>query len=341
MKCGDNMNNNIYSNWNGYDYKYQKKRVTSRLLLRGTGAGAAMIGYVLMQYVFIIAADLIAMVVLPAEQYEQFLDGFASNGLILVLSPIFCILPPFLIYALCTRTKITVSYKKPAQSIDVCIALFFIGIMVNIIANNIAAYIQTFFNMFGINATAPEFTLTDDPIGILLFIIGLAIMPAIVEEFACRVVMLNSMRRYGDWTAIICSAAIFGLMHGNLIQIPFAFICGLIYAYITIKTGSVWISMALHFTNNIISTFLYFIIDRLGEMPAVILQYGYNTVCMVLGVAALIYLVVGKHFSFKLSPSPQLPISKGRTLAAFLLSPGMIIAELVFIIMAIISVFTV
>lgn len=341
MECGDNMNNNINNNLSDYDYKYQKRRVTNRLLLKGTGAGATMIGFILMQYVFILVAELIAKQILSSEQYNQFIDGFSSNGLILILTPIVCILPPFLIYALCTKTKITVSYKKPTQSIDICIALYFLGIMVNIFANNIASYIQAFFNIFGVNAEAQDFTLPDDPIGTLLFIIGLAIMPAIIEEFACRVIMLNSLRGYGDWVAIICTAVIFGFMHGNLIQIPFAFICGLIFAYIAVKTGSVWISMALHFTNNIISTFLYFIIDRLGETTAVILQSCYNTISIVFGVAALIYLVVNKHFSFKLSPTPQSPISKGRTIAAFLLSPGMIIAELVFLIIAIISVFTV
>lgn len=335
------MNNNINNNLNNLDNKYQKKRATSRLLLKGTGAGATMIGYILLQYVFIAAVSFIAKLILSAEQYDQFISGFSSNGLMLILTTIVCILPPFLIYAKCTKTDIKISYKKPELSFDICLAIYFAGIMANIIANNIAAYVQLFFNTFGVAAAAPEFTVPHNPIDMVLFMIGLAVIPAIVEEFACRVVMLNSMRCYGDWVAIICSAAIFGLMHGNLVQIPFAFICGLVFAYIAVKTGSVWLSMALHFTNNFVSVIVYFFMDRFGETAGVAVQFCYNALSVALGIAALIYLIAGKHFSFKLSPSPQLPIGKGRATATFLLSPGMIIAELVFIIIAIISVIVV
>ena len=41
----------------------------------------------------------------------------------------------------------------------------------------------------------------------------------------------------------------FGLFHGNLIQIPFAFLTGLVLGYTAVEYSIVW-AMLLHFINN-------------------------------------------------------------------------------------------
>lgn len=38
---------------------------------------------------------------------------------------------------------------------------------------------------------------------------------------------LRLLRPYGTWFAVIVTAILFALMHGNILQIPFAFLVGL------------------------------------------------------------------------------------------------------------------
>ena len=85
------------------------------------------------------------------------------------------------------------------------------------------------------------------------------ILPALLEEFAFRGIVLGALRKYlNDGTAILISATLFGLLHGNLQQIPFAFGVGLILGYSTVYCKSIVPAMVLHGINNSFSVMLDF-----------------------------------------------------------------------------------
>lgn len=87
----------------------------------------------------------------------------------------------------------------------------------------------------------------------LIAVISIAVVPALAEEFLFRGVVLGILRKFGDSFAVITSSIFFGFMHQNFIQLPFAFIGGLVLAYITIYTGSITPAIAVHFANNLFS----------------------------------------------------------------------------------------
>ncbi|MDF2866243.1 MAG: family intrarane metalloprotease [Clostridia bacterium] len=90
-------------------------------------------------------------------------------------------------------------------------------------------------------------------IGILLFTIQVAILPAIFEELLFRGAMLKVLNKFGNLASILITAFCFGLMHQNLTQGIFAFLLGIILAFITIKTKSIIPAMIIHFLNNFVS----------------------------------------------------------------------------------------
>lgn len=96
----------------------------------------------------------------------------------------------------------------------------------------------------------------------IFYIISVAIIPPISEEFAFRGIILNKLRKYGDTFAILISALMFGLIHGNIVQIPFAFIIGLVAGFITVKTGSIIPAMITHFLVNCSSVVISIIQDN-------------------------------------------------------------------------------
>ena len=86
-------------------------------------------------------------------------------------------------------------------------------------------------------------------------IISIAIMAPLVEELLFRGAIQGYMSRKGmkPLHAILIASAIFGIVHMNPIQIPFAFAIGLIFGWLYYRTGSVVPGIIGHFINNSIA----------------------------------------------------------------------------------------
>lgn len=87
-------------------------------------------------------------------------------------------------------------------------------------------------------------------------IIAIAIMAPLVEELLFRGAIEGHMLQTGrkPKTAIFLSALIFGIIHINPAQVPFAFCIGLVFGWLYYRTGSVIPGMIGHFLNNSIAT---------------------------------------------------------------------------------------
>ena len=86
-------------------------------------------------------------------------------------------------------------------------------------------------------------------------IISIAIMAPLVEELLFRGAIQGYMLRKGmkPLHAILIASAIFGIVHMNPIQIPFAFAIGMIFGWLYYRTGSVVPGIVGHFINNSIA----------------------------------------------------------------------------------------
>lgn len=76
-----------------------------------------------------------------------------------------------------------------------------------------------------------------------------AVAAPVTEELLFRGAVLRSLQPYGKRFAIFCSALLFGLVHQNLTQTPFAFGFGLLAGYVAVEYSILW-SMSLHILNN-------------------------------------------------------------------------------------------
>jgi hypothetical protein len=78
-----------------------------------------------------------------------------------------------------------------------------------------------------------------------------AIFAPIFEEWLCRGMVLRGLltKMKPVW-AIVISAAFFALIHANPWQALNAFLIGLMMGYVYYKTGSLILTMIIHFVNN-------------------------------------------------------------------------------------------
>jgi hypothetical protein len=83
-------------------------------------------------------------------------------------------------------------------------------------------------------------------------VLALVVVGPLVEELLFRGAIEGGLLRkgYSAKTAILVSAVLFGIIHFNPIQIPFAFLIGLLLGWCYYRTGSVLPGLCYHLVNN-------------------------------------------------------------------------------------------
>lgn len=119
----------------------------------------------------------------------------------------------------------------------------------NILNLEFENFFESFGTKYNVTSTKPDITL----LSFIISVISTAMIPALVEEYACRGIIFGTLLPYGEGFALLTSSIVFGIMHGNFEQMPFAFLVGLILGYVRIKSGSIWPCILIHFMNNVFS----------------------------------------------------------------------------------------
>lgn len=191
-------------------------------------------------------------------------------------------------------------FARPRDSKDF-ILLIPIAFMICILGNMFTgAFSQAVNSLFGIEFIQPDDNSDYTTVtGALISLFSSALIPAFSEEFAIRGVVLQSLRKYGDGYAILMSSFVFALMHGNMIQIPFAFIAGIGLGYIAIKTHSLWTGILVHFLNNAFAVLLMCLSERLSSGAYFLFVEVSYAVIFVIGIicCVLFYLKNGNALS--------------------------------------------
>lgn len=97
-------------------------------------------------------------------------------------------------------------------------------------------------------------------------LISICIVGPIIEELLLRAGLLATLLRckIRPWIAIILSAFIFGLIHGNMAQFISASIGGIILGIIYYKTHNVVTTSIIHILNNSLATFFVLYLESKG-----------------------------------------------------------------------------
>lgn len=145
--------------------------------------------------------------------------------------------------------------------------------------------------------------------------IAASILAPLCEELLCRgLICRGLLSRNKSWVAIVVSALIFALLHGNLQQGTAAFGLGIFMGWVYYKTHSLWATIAIHFVNNTLSQVMMTLFPNLpidATYADVIPQPWYSVFLIVsaLIVAASIYLINRNYkdeqsiISFKIRPA--------------------------------------
>lgn len=114
-------------------------------------------------------------------------------------------------------------------------------------------------------------TVTSLHIGVS-FVCVVLIAP-LVEEYVFRKVLVDRLRGYGEGMAILLSGVMFGLFHGNLNQFVYAFVLGMLFAFIYVKTGKIQYTIFIHMCINSIGGFFTPCALRMIDMEEYMRRY--------------------------------------------------------------------
>lgn len=89
---------------------------------------------------------------------------------------------------------------------------------------------------------------------LVIQIVVLAVLVPVCEEMVFRGLLFRRLRERASYMqAALYSAVVFGLMHGNLVQMLYGFILGMMLSYLYEKYGSVKAPIAAHMAMNLLS----------------------------------------------------------------------------------------
>ena len=196
-----------------------------------------------------------------------------------------------------------VNQKIPATH---AVALLSMGLGACVFANFATSLIAEWASSFGLEPTSVPSTQNGTLPVLLLSLLSMAVLPAILEEWLFRGVILQLLRPAGDLTALLLSSVLFGVTHGTIEQIPFATVVGLACGYFVLKTGNLYLAMALHFLNNAMSVVLDCVLLHATDAQAVAWTYVTFIVLTVLGLLGWLFL---RHRA----PQAIAPVYDGRS----------------------------
>ena len=260
---------------------------------------------------------LIIFQVLGGTIVSVFLEGISNSITFISQSNIYLILSCFIfvisIYLpyLLLKSYIPKEEKKNAdeadrkinkESIIQCIKYIIVGIPIISIIQMICSFA---IEKMGVGVDVTETLGVFNYSGVLstiLIFLQVAILPAIFEELFVRKGIIGVTKRKGTIFAVVVSSLIFATIHMNVSQFIFAFLVGILFGIIRVKTNKLYPTMVLHFINNgfaIIEALFY---DHMIFMQ--IFTY-FNILLNAVGFCLLIYMAYNKFMELKDKESIQ------------------------------------
>ncbi len=267
--------------------------------------------------------------------------GLSGNGMALLNLALYLITlaPPVVVTALACRQKIRPFGQHRRVSPLSFACLVGVGLAVCIMANFVANYFVSFLSQFGIGWPDTSGNIESTPSSLVINLIATALIPGLLEELVFRGYVLQALRPYGDGFAIVVSSLLFGLLHGNVLQIPFAFIVGLICGFVVVQTGNIWVSVVLHMLNNAMAVILTYAGTFMSQQASSRLDTTVSLIVALIGTACFLGLKATGSSLLEKPSGGWTSLSVKEKWSALFSSPAFVLSLALMVVVTLISTF--
>lgn len=218
--------------------------------------------------------------------------GLVPPLILMAIHIIFFILPA-IIYIFVTKSnyKRVFSFKKPKGK-DIFYSVLIAALSLPVVM--FFSYISSLFTTNDVALVLDKMSVY--PLWLMILVVG--VTPAITEELTMRGIVLSGFEFKSKNVAAVMTGIMFGILHLNAHQFLYATVMGIILAYVVRTTGSIFLSMLIHFLINtwnliqqrimsqgINTEDLLHAVDRMNNMPTN-LKVGFFFYYLVLALVA-------------------------------------------------------
>lgn len=143
--------------------------------------------------------------------------------------------------------------------------------------------------------------------GLILNLIIVGVLASVGEELLFRAVLIRLFRSwFGNvHAAVLLSAIIFSAFHLQFFGFIPRFVLGLVFGYLFVWSGSVWLPILAHFINNASAVMVFYLFEQgVVETPAEEFGNVENMmllwVSIILSVALLVFVMINEQTGLKI-----------------------------------------
>ena len=142
--------------------------------------------------------------------------------------------------------------EKTALTLSSVVTIICISFAAMSVGNQISRIIRGVFDTLRDTPMQNPITNMTSGASLVTNILFLSVLAPIFEELMFRKYLCSRLLPFGETVAIVASAAIFGLVHGNFFQLFYAFLMGLVLGYTYVKHGNILFNIAIHALINLV-----------------------------------------------------------------------------------------
>ncbi len=209
---------------------------------------------------------IVLLLMLYGGTYAQIKLGF---GGVAVQQAFILICPLVYAWYMKADVKKLFSFKVPkVKGVLGGICLAFAGLLLALV---VGALLSPVFPESAESLKALDEMIKDQPVWAIILV--MSVMPAIGEEFLFRGFLMGTLReKCKPWVAIVATTLIFAAYHMSVLKMFTISIIGLGLTVAAYMTGSIFVSMMMHFINNFTSVLISLYPEQVGKLFPVLMK---------------------------------------------------------------------
>lgn len=176
--------------------------------------------------------------------------------------------------------------EKKTMKVDVFLALFCVFMSCQVLFIAATALAELLLNPIGFTLIEEANDASAASTTFSMFVYS-ALAAPVAEELVFRGYVMKKLLPFGKGFAILLSAVLFGLIHGNFLQGIFAVGAGLVLGFVAVEYSMKW-SILIHILNNMVfSELMGRLAGKTAEPLKSVMEYGipftfFATACVIL-----------------------------------------------------------
>lgn len=221
-----------------------------------------------------------------------------SDSMYMLISQIVCFMPPILFYFLITRKDVRKTLRLNPLGWKNTLLIISFGVSIQPIMSVLSYVMALIFP----NPVEQSIGGIQDS-GFIISMLSVAVIPALLEEVISRGIILSGYQFLDKWKAALACALLFGLLHMNPQQFPYAFVVGFIFCFLVERTDSIYAAILPHMIINGTTVVSIFTEGAgTGELPPEMTESVILVTLLLMALLSLPALAVLLYFFLKINP---------------------------------------